>query len=214
MLDWFKQLGGLIGAGIAAACCLGAPAVLAALSAAGLGSLIRDAYLFPIFVAFVAFGLWWLYRSARSHGGLAPFWLGLAGASLGATGLWLTVTGLFPRPWAIYVGLGIFMAGSLWDLGNAKRRPPREPACDAPAKPQTPAAAEPDLGKRAVNGAAISLAAAAVFYGMYRSVEAFAPAREVGQVACWGINSCKGQTACTTCGPQKFESRPIDGWIA
>ncbi len=43
MLDWFKQLGGLIGAGIAAACCLGVPAVLAALGAAGLGFLIRDA---------------------------------------------------------------------------------------------------------------------------------------------------------------------------
>ncbi len=79
MLSWFKQLGALLGAGIAAACCLGVPAVLAALGAVGLGFLIRDAYLFPIFVAFIALGLWWLYRSARSHGSLAPFWLGLPG---------------------------------------------------------------------------------------------------------------------------------------
>jgi hypothetical protein len=117
---------------------------------------------------------------------------------LGAVALWLMVTGLFPQPWAIYAGLGTFMAGSVWDLVNARRRPACEPACDVPARPRAEPAAEPDLGKRAVNGTAISLAAAAAFYGMYRSVEAFAPAREVGKVACWGINSCKGQTACTT----------------
>lgn len=198
MLNWFKQLGGLLGAGIAAACCLGVPPVLAALGAAGLGFLIRDAYLFPIFVAFVALALWYLYRSARSHGSLAPFWVGVTGASVGAAALWLMVTGLFLQPWAVYVGLGTFVAGSLWDLINARRRPACEPARDVPARPQTGAAAEPDLGRRAVNGAAISVAAAAAFYGMYRSVEAFVPATEVGQIACWGINSCKGQTACTT----------------
>ncbi len=195
MLDWFKQLGGLLGAGIAAACCLGVPVVLSALGAAGLGLLIHDAYLFPIFVAFIVLALWYLHRSARSHGSLVPFWLALTGAAVATAALWLMVTGLFPQPWAIYVGLGVLVAGSLWDLVNARR----QPACgEVPGRAETEAAAEPDLSKRAVNGAAISLAAAAIFYGMYRSVEAFAPAREVTQVACWGINSCKGQTACTT----------------
>ena len=71
-----KQLSGIIGAGVAAACCLGVPVVLTAVGAAGLGFLVNDAYLFPIFVAFVALSLWLLYRSARGHQSLAPCWYG------------------------------------------------------------------------------------------------------------------------------------------
>ena len=44
----FEQFAGLVGAGIAAACCLGIPTILAALGAAGLEFLIHDAYLFPL----------------------------------------------------------------------------------------------------------------------------------------------------------------------
>ena len=47
-------------------------------------------------------------------------------------------------------------------------------------------------------GAAISVAAAGVFFGLYRSVDAYAPKAEEGEIACWGINSCKGSTACGT----------------
>ena len=47
-----------VGAGIAAACCLGVSAVIAAVGAAGLGFLIHDAYLFPIFVGFIALVPW------------------------------------------------------------------------------------------------------------------------------------------------------------
>lgn len=79
MKDLLKQFSGIFGAAMAAACCLGAPVVLAALVAAGLGFLIRDAYLVPIFVAFAALSLWLLFGSARRHANLAPFWLGLAG---------------------------------------------------------------------------------------------------------------------------------------
>ena len=96
-----KQFSGIIGAGVAAACCLGVPVVLAAVGAAGLGFLVYDAYLFPIFVAFVALSLWLLYRSVRGHQSLAPFWVALAGGLAGALGLWLMVTGFYPKSWPI-----------------------------------------------------------------------------------------------------------------
>lgn len=45
MHDLLKQFAGLVGA-VAAACCLGISAVIAAVGAVGLGFLIHDAYLF------------------------------------------------------------------------------------------------------------------------------------------------------------------------
>lgn len=77
MTETFKQLlkqfASLLGAGIAAACCLGVPAVLAAMGAVGLGFLINDAYLFPLFAGFVTMSLWFLFRAARRHCNLTPF---------------------------------------------------------------------------------------------------------------------------------------------
>ena len=68
MKAFLKQFAGIFGAGVAAACCLGIPAVLAAVGALGLGFIVHDAYLFPLFVGFVGLSLWLLYRSARRHG--------------------------------------------------------------------------------------------------------------------------------------------------
>ncbi len=192
MRGLIKQLAGLIGAGIAAACCLGISVVLSAVGAAGLGFLVHDPYLFPIFVAFVAFSLWTLYRSARSHRNLAPFWLSLAGGVISITGLWLLVTGLYAASWAIYVGLAVLVAGSVWDVIPGRK--PVACACEAPPVKTE----EPDLGKRVATGAALSVAAAAAFYGMYKSVAVFTREAKEGEIACWGINSCKGTTACTT----------------
>lgn len=33
---------------------------------------------------------------------------------------------------------------------------------------------------------------------MYKSVEIYAPKAEVGDIACYGVNSCKGTSACST----------------
>jgi len=185
-----KQFAGLLGAGVAAACCLGISVILSAVSAAGLGFLVHDAYLFPIFIGFVAFSLWMLYRSARKHQNLAPFYLGLSGGVFGAGGLWLMVTGVYPMPWSVYAGLGVLVAGSVWDAVPSRK--PAACACEASSSEK------PSVGRRAATGAAVSVAAAAAFYGMYRSVAALAPAANETDIACWGINDCKGQTACTT----------------
>ena len=129
MHDLLKQSAGIVGAGIAAACCLGISAVIAAVGAVGLGFLIHDAYLFPIFVGFIALSL-----CARGHANLAPFWLGLGGAVFGAVGLWLLVTGLYPMPWSVYGGLALLVAGSVWDVVNGRRAAACAPqVCEGPA---------------------------------------------------------------------------------
>jgi mercuric ion transport protein len=199
MHDLLKQFAGLVGAGIAAACCLGISAVIAAVGAVGLGFLIHDAYLFPIFVGFIALSLWLLYRSARGHADLAPFWSGLGGAVFGVTGLWLLVTGLYSMPGLVYGGLALLVVGSVWDVVNGRRAaacPPQ--VCEEPETSLTGEANKPDLATRAAKGAALSVAAAAAFYAMYKSIDAVAPRAEAGEIACWGINSCKGTSACTT----------------
>ncbi len=192
MKSFLKQFAGLIGTGVAAACCLGIPAVLAALGTVGLGFIVHDAYLFPLFVGFAGFSLWLLYRSTRQHGLMAPFWLSLVGAVFGGAGLWLMVTGVFPQPWSVYAGLVVLVSGSVWDYVNGRRTP----VCEAPASDAKPAS--PNLQRRAINGAALTVAAAGAFYGLYKSVDVLVPKAEAGEVACWGINECKGTTACTT----------------
>jgi hypothetical protein len=199
MHDLLKQFAGLVGAGIAAACCLGISAVIAAVGAVGLGFLIHDAYLFPIFVEFIALSLWLLYRAARGHADLAPFWLGLCGAVFSVAGLWLLVTGLYPMPWSVYGGFALLVAGSVWDAVNRRRVAACAPqVCEEPETSMTGEVNKPALPTRAAKGAALSVAAAAAFYAMYKSVDAVAPQAEAGEIACWGINSCKGTTACTT----------------
>ncbi|HEV8553692.1 MAG TPA: MerC domain-containing protein [Casimicrobiaceae bacterium] len=121
MKELIKQLSAIFGAGVAAACCLGVPVVLAAVGAAGLGFLINDAFLIPLFGAFVALSLWLLYRSARRHASLVPFWVGLAGGLTGAIALWLTVMGFYPESWSTYFGLTVLVAASMWDAVNGHR---------------------------------------------------------------------------------------------
>lgn len=194
MKNLIKQFSGLIGAGVAAACCLGVSAVLAAVGAVGLGFLIHDAYLFPIFVGFVGLSLWLLFRSARGHGRLAPFWFALVGGLFATAGLWLLVTGLYPINWSVYTGLTALVAGSGWDFVNGRRTAACATGVCETTEPKYPI----DATRRAVNGAALAVATAGAFYGLYKSVDWLAPKAVAGEIACYGINSCKGQTACST----------------
>ncbi|MDE2085374.1 MAG: MerC domain-containing protein [Xanthomonadaceae bacterium] len=192
MRDFFKQFGSLFGAGIAAACCLGVPLVLSTLGAVGLGAVVHDAYLLPLFVGFIGLSLWTLFRSASKRAQLGPFWLALIGGTAGSVGMWLLVTGKYPHTWPVYAGLALLVCGSVWDLINGRRKA----ACETVCTPEPPKA--PDIQRRVVSGAAMAVAAAGVFYGLYKSVEAVKPKAETGDIACWGINSCKGMTACST----------------
>jgi MerC mercury resistance protein len=204
MKEKFGQFFSLFGAAIAAACCLGVPVVLSAVGAVGLGFLIQDAYLFPIFVGFIGFSLWMLYRSARRHEAAAadamlPFGLSGAGALVSTVGLWFTVIGISPQNWAIYLGLALFLIGAVWDFVIGRQaKACAEVVCEPELESEQESTETIDSQRRLMTGAAISVAAAGVFYGLYRSVDAYAPKAEEGDIACWGINSCKGTTACGT----------------
>jgi len=105
----------------------------------------------------------------------------------------LLVTGKYPHSWPLYVGLALLVSGSVWDVINGRSK---TAACETRCAIEPPIT--PDNKGRALSGAAIAVAAAGAFYGLYKSVEAVKPKAEASSIACWGINSCKGTTACST----------------
>lgn len=117
MKDQTKQTAGLIGTTIVAACCLGLTVVISALTTIGLGFLIHDAILIPLFTGFVGFNLWMLHRSANKKEAcatetLTPFKLAAAGGAISILGLILSVAGIGLATLLIYIGLGIFFIGN------------------------------------------------------------------------------------------------------
>lgn len=196
------QLGGVVGSAVAAACCLGVPVVLTAMGTIGLGFLINDAVLMPIFLGFVGLNLWLLWRSPGRGVDRRPFRLGVIGGSIGAGTLWLLVTGLYPLPWAPFAGLALVVLAGVWDI--AARARARASQCSA-----IPCALEPvhrssdagGLGGRPLStpakGAMIAAAAAALL-GVSKSVELISGPATAGEIKCFGINACRGQSACST----------------
>lgn len=67
MKEKSKQMTCLVGTAITAACCLGLPVALSALTAIGLGFLINDAILIPLFIGFIGFNLWLLHRAVNAQ---------------------------------------------------------------------------------------------------------------------------------------------------
>ena len=115
MNEFLKQIGSTLGAAFAAACCLGVTAVLSALTAIGAGFLINDAVLIPLYLLLLAVSVWLLYRSARAHGNLSPFWIGIVGAAIALIGLRI-------NPLLVYAGLLALVAGNVTDFIRGRRR--------------------------------------------------------------------------------------------
>ncbi len=192
MKDLLKQLSGLIGTGFAASCCLGLPLALSALGTTGLSFLAKDAYLFPFFVGFLVLTLWLLFRSSGRNNNRKPFWLGLLGSFIASIAMWLVMTGIKPVLLPVYLGIGLLIIATIWDFINGRKSTTcSTDNCESNEKPI-------DMSRRAINGAALSVAAAGAFYGMYKSVEIYGPKAELGDIACYGANSCKGTSACST----------------
>lgn len=123
MNDKTKQKVGLIGAAIAAACCLGLTVVISALTAIGLGFLIHDAILIPLFIVFIGINLWMLHRSVKNQeisksGAWSPFTLASIGAVMSVLGLFLSVAGVALSTVLVYAGLALFFAGNVWDYNS------------------------------------------------------------------------------------------------
>ena len=117
MKEKTKQLSSLIGTAITAACCLGLPVVLSALMAIGLGFLIHDAILIPLFIGFIGFNLWMLNRSFNKQEACAtetmtPFQLAATGGGFSILGFLLSVAGIGLATFLIYIGLGLFFVGN------------------------------------------------------------------------------------------------------
>ncbi len=120
MKNQTKQTTGLVGAAIAGACCLGLTVVISAITAIGLGFLIHDAILIPLFMVFVGINLWALYRSVKNQeitktGTFSPFKLASIGAVISVFGLFLSVAGVALATVLVYAGLALFFAGNAWD---------------------------------------------------------------------------------------------------
>ncbi len=117
MKEKTKQITTLIGTAITVACCLGLPVVLSALTAIGLGFLIHDAILIPLFTGFIGFNLWMLSRSVNKQEACAtetmtPFKLAATGGAISIFGLVLSVAGIGLATVLIYIGLGLFFVGN------------------------------------------------------------------------------------------------------
>ncbi|MBA2784426.1 MAG: MerC domain-containing protein [Rubrobacteraceae bacterium] len=108
-----KAIFGSLGSAFAAACCAGIPAVLGALSAAGLGFLVNDLILFPLLALFLGLGLWGLWDGMTRHGLRGVLVLGGIGAAL-------MVAGIVLQP-LLYVGAAALIGASAWN-GLALRR--------------------------------------------------------------------------------------------
>ncbi len=197
MKEMLKQLSSAFGAVFAAACCLGLPLVLTAVGAAGLGFILNDAILWPLFSAFVILNLLLLHRSTRQHGQAGLFYIGLAGGLLAMIGLGLLVTGTYAANWSIYIGLGLLVLASIMDFLKGRKLQKDTGSCEIPVKIGTTETAV-DNNRRLLNGTAIAATSAVVFYGMYKAVAILAPPAQAGEIACYGINSCKGKSSCST----------------
>lgn len=117
MKELLQQCTSIVGAGFAGACCLGVTSALSALTAIGAGFLINDAILIPLYIGFLSLSAWLLYRSARAHGNLNPFWAGLAGLA----GLVIALVGLWISSVLVYGGLAVLIASNVWDFRNGRR---------------------------------------------------------------------------------------------
>ena len=105
--DYLDKLG-IIGAAIAALCCLGVPAILSVVAALGLRFLITDAVLAPLLVISLALVIWGLARGYRRHRNWLPLATGVvASVALVAVSLvWLS------RPVA-YASIGALVLASI-----------------------------------------------------------------------------------------------------
>ena len=114
---WKRHLDkiGVGGSLFAALCCLGFPALLAILSALGLGFLVHDAVLIPMLLAFLALTLYGLYDGMRRHGNRLALGAGVAAALVLFASIW------FGSSIAAGIGIAALIASSVLNVWFAAR---------------------------------------------------------------------------------------------
>lgn len=108
---------GLLGAVLAALCCLGVSAVVSIVTAVGLGFLLNDAVLLPLLVVSLLVTLWGLFSGWRRY--LNPLALGLG--VLGASGSFAFSFVRQSRPLAL-ASVGVLVTSSLLNAVMLHRR--------------------------------------------------------------------------------------------
>lgn len=103
------SLAGLLGSSFALLCCAGVAPVLGLLSAIGLGFLIHDAVLIPLFIVALGVTGWGLWQGRRCHGHRSPMLLGFGGGAVAIGGLFLWVP-------LGFIGFGSVLVASVWNL--------------------------------------------------------------------------------------------------
>lgn len=98
------------------------PAYAGFLSSIGLGVLMDDAWLLPLTASFLLVAVGALAFRARRRRGHGPFGLGLAAAGLVLVGKFM-----FESDAAMYAGIGLLVAASVWNTW------PRRPTANCPA---------------------------------------------------------------------------------
>ena len=100
---------GIAGSFVAAACCLGLPAVLAIFSAIGLGFLINDTFLRPLIIIFLGVTIAGLVQGYRAHRRFVALALGI----VISVAVYFFIYGHYVK-WAAYLSMvGLVAAGVL-----------------------------------------------------------------------------------------------------
>ncbi|MCJ8340120.1 MAG: hypothetical protein MJK10_16765 [Pseudomonadales bacterium] len=110
MRAYIKQCGTLAVIAVTGACCLGLPLVLSAVIALGLGFMLNDLILVPLFYAALAVNVFLLYRRIPLHRSYAAIFIGLIGAVIAALMLWT------PLAVVVYLGLLMVLGAGVLDL--------------------------------------------------------------------------------------------------
>ena len=123
---------GVLGAALGTLCCIGIPAIVAAISAIGLGFIIRDAVLRQLTLASLAIGYAGMFLSWRQHRSPGPLLLYVGSGAL----VYTCVFVWFSR-FGAYLGLIGMLTGAVWSA-LARR------ACPLPSHAEVEPAAETD----------------------------------------------------------------------
>ena len=113
------DVAGAVGAIVAALCCAGTPIIVAALAAAGLSALRKDAILWPIMLVSLVVAIWGYWRGHLMHGEWTPLVVGSIGAVSLAVGV-IAIHG-FPAMPMIYGGAILLVAATVWNIVARKR---------------------------------------------------------------------------------------------
>ena len=128
----------LLPVGVCPACW---PIYAGLLSSFGLGFLLKSAYLMPLTAIFLAIAVAGLAYKARTRRGYRPFLLGLAASTIVLVGKFI-----FGIDTAMYAGIAVLIAASLWNAWPRKNVGTGRNTCPACVSSGTDVATDPHGG--------------------------------------------------------------------